>query len=82
MSCRSLHVRLAKFPSGWFFVAAMHMDCVCLGIPIIYLIVGGLSSCLLPLSPQEKKKIIVFWRAVSLQIELDDLLFIHGLFQI
>lgn len=33
------------------------------------------------LSPH-KKKITVFWRAVNLQIELDDLLLIHRLFQI
>lgn len=55
MSCGSFHVRLARFPSGWFFVAAMHVDCVYLGIPIIYLRWKGLSSCLQPpLSPQEE----------------------------
>lgn len=59
MSCRSFHVRLAKFPSGWF-VAAMHMDYVCLGIPVISLGWRGLSSCLLPpLSPQEKNNHLI-----------------------
>lgn len=72
MSCRSFHVRLAEFPLSWFFVAAMHMDCICLGIPITYLRWRGLSSSSLsPLSPQEK---IITWRAVNLQIELDVLL--------
>jgi len=60
MSCRSFRVRLAKFPSGWFFVAAMRMDCGCLGIPISYLRWRGLSSCLLPpLSPQEKRSHLI-----------------------
>lgn len=56
MGGRSFHVGLAKFPSSWFFVAAVRMDCVCLGIPIIYLRYRGFSFSLLPPHcPQEKK---------------------------
>lgn len=47
-----------------------------------YLSQSGRAFLLFAASLPTRKKITVFWRAVSLQIELDDLLLIHRLFQI